>query len=114
MTGGAATGPTAAPVPQIISASRRTDIPAFYMPWFMQRVRAGVARRLRLRDPFDGLEVVVSGAALQRDGDLFAGDMASGQEVVVCLPGETGDLDAAVAAVRASDTSRLGLKGSRE
>jgi len=25
----------------IISASRRTDIPAFYAPWFMQRVRAG-------------------------------------------------------------------------
>lgn len=24
----------------IISASRRTDIPAFYAPWFMQRVRA--------------------------------------------------------------------------
>lgn len=25
----------------IISASRRTDIPAFYTPWFMHRVRAG-------------------------------------------------------------------------
>lgn len=25
----------------IISASRRTDIPAFYSPWFMNRVRAG-------------------------------------------------------------------------
>ena len=25
----------------IISASRRTDIPAFYTPWFMNRVRAG-------------------------------------------------------------------------
>jgi hypothetical protein len=25
----------------IISASRRTDIPAFYAPWFMNRVRAG-------------------------------------------------------------------------
>lgn len=27
--------------PIIISASRRTDIPAFYMPWFMGRLRAG-------------------------------------------------------------------------
>jgi hypothetical protein len=27
----------------IISASRRTDIPAFYMPWFMNRLDAGTA-----------------------------------------------------------------------
>ncbi len=27
----------------IISASRRTDIPAFYMPWFMKRLKAGFA-----------------------------------------------------------------------
>lgn len=26
---------------QILSVSRRTDIPAFYMPWFMDRVRRG-------------------------------------------------------------------------
>jgi Domain of unknown function (DUF1848) len=25
----------------VISASRRTDIPAFYMPWFMERIEAG-------------------------------------------------------------------------
>lgn len=30
----------------VISASRRTDIPAFYMPWFMQQVRAGVFRQV--------------------------------------------------------------------
>jgi hypothetical protein len=31
------------PKPKIvISASRRTDIPAFYMPWFMERVERGV------------------------------------------------------------------------
>jgi len=29
------------PKPIIISASRRTDIPAFYMDWFMQGIRAG-------------------------------------------------------------------------
>ncbi len=28
-------------IPQIISASRRTDIPAFYSRWFLQRVREG-------------------------------------------------------------------------
>ena len=29
---------------QIISASRRTDIPAFYAEWFMNRIRAGAVR----------------------------------------------------------------------
>jgi hypothetical protein len=29
------------PPPRIISASRRTDIPAYYADWFMQRVEAG-------------------------------------------------------------------------
>jgi len=29
------------PMPQVISASRRTDIPACYAPWFVNRLRAG-------------------------------------------------------------------------
>jgi hypothetical protein len=28
----------------IISASRRTDIPAFYLEWFNNRIRAGYAK----------------------------------------------------------------------
>jgi DNA repair photolyase len=43
--------------PQIISASRRTDIPAFYLPWFMGRVRAGMARCLH---PFTGEVLEIS------------------------------------------------------
>jgi hypothetical protein len=39
------------PALNIISASRRTDIPAFYMPWFMNRLRAGVAS---YPNPFSG------------------------------------------------------------
>jgi len=74
------------------------------------KVRANVAGRLCLRDPFGGAQVARSGAALQRDGSLFAGQMAAGQEVVLSLPGETGDLDSAVSTVRASDVSRLGLR----
>lgn len=35
----------------VISASRRTDIPAFYMPWFMNRLRAG---RASYPNPFGG------------------------------------------------------------
>lgn len=35
----------------IISASRRTDIPAFYVPWLMNRLRAGA---VRYPNPFSG------------------------------------------------------------
>ncbi|HCU37301.1 MAG TPA: hypothetical protein DGT21_18270 [Armatimonadetes bacterium] len=73
-------------------------------------VRATVARRLRLRDPFAGADVSMSGAALVREGDCFVGPMNAGEEVVLCLEGDTCDIDAAVATVRASDTSRLGLR----
>ncbi len=38
----------------IISASRRTDIPAFYAPWFMQRIRAG---EVAVRNPFNARQV---------------------------------------------------------
>lgn len=38
----------------IISASRRTDIPAFYHHWFMHRVRAGF---LKTRNPFNAHQV---------------------------------------------------------
>jgi DNA repair photolyase len=38
-------------MPIIISASRRTDIPAFYMPWFMNRLRAGA---VAYPNPFGG------------------------------------------------------------
>jgi len=38
----------------IISASRRTDIPAFYADWFMNRVRAGYFYRL---NPFNNRQV---------------------------------------------------------
>lgn len=41
----------------IISASRRTDIPAFYMTWFMNRLRAGSAD---YPNPFGGQMCTVS------------------------------------------------------
>lgn len=73
-------------------------------------IRAGVAGTLRLRDPFAGETAVVTGAKLRREGDLLVGEMAAGQRVVLCLEGETGDMDAAIAAVQASDAGRLGLR----
>jgi hypothetical protein len=41
----------------IISASRRTDIPAFYAPWLMARLRAGL---VRYPNPFGGQVYSVS------------------------------------------------------
>jgi hypothetical protein len=38
-------------MPTIISASRRTDIPAFYMPWFTNRLRSGT---VAYPNPFGG------------------------------------------------------------
>ncbi len=74
------------------------------------KVGAGVDRTLRLRDPFGGAPIRVTGGTLHREGDLYVGELAAGQEVILCLKGETGDLDMAAAAVRASDTSRFGLR----
>lgn len=39
------------PLKTVVSASRRTDIPAFYMPWFMRRLEAGFAET---ENPFNG------------------------------------------------------------
>lgn len=46
----------------IISASRRTDIPAFHAEWFMERVRAGFAD---VRNPFNARQI--SRVSLDRD-----------------------------------------------
>jgi hypothetical protein len=52
--------------PFVISASRATDIPAFHMPWFMRRLRAGHCVRInpfnagqRLRISFARCRVIV-------------------------------------------------------
>lgn len=42
---------------RIISASRRTDIPAFYSDWFMERIRAG---HVRVMSPFSRKVFTVS------------------------------------------------------
>lgn len=46
-------------LPFVISASRRSDIPAFYMPWFMERIRQGIFESI---NPFNRrvAEVAVS------------------------------------------------------
>ncbi len=46
-----------AQAPFIISASRSTDIPAFYSDWFMNRVKAGY---VKWKNPFNGKYVYVT------------------------------------------------------
>lgn len=46
-----------AQAPLIISASRATDIPAFYSDWFFNRLQTGYAR---WRNPFNGRDLFVS------------------------------------------------------
>ena len=53
----------------IISASRRTDIPAFYTDWFMNRIRAGFAA---VRNPFNARQLrPVSLAVADVDAIVF-------------------------------------------
>jgi hypothetical protein len=42
---------------RIISASRRTDIPAYYSEWFLRRIAAGYVKWL---NPFDGRQITTS------------------------------------------------------
>lgn len=46
-----------AQAPVIVSASRATDIPAFYAPWFFDRLQKGY---VRWRNPFSGRDSYVS------------------------------------------------------
>ena len=46
-----------AQTPAIISASRSTDIPAFYADWFMERLKAGY---VKWYNPFNGVPLYVS------------------------------------------------------
>jgi len=55
--GGSGTVTVDAIAPLIISASRSTDIPAFYGNWFRERLRAGYAK---WKSPFGGKPVYVS------------------------------------------------------
>jgi hypothetical protein len=45
----------AAQAPVIISASRSTDIPAFYSDWFVERLKAGY---VKWKNPFNGVPLL--------------------------------------------------------
>ena len=42
--------PSSHPLKTIVSASRRTDIPAFYMDWFMDRIKKGF---FKVKNPYN-------------------------------------------------------------
>lgn len=46
-----------AQAPVIVSASRSTDIPAFYADWFVERIKAGY---VKWKNPFNGVPLYVS------------------------------------------------------
>ena len=50
-------GPQEAIAPLILSVSRATDVPAFYMPWFIKRLEEGYVRWV---NPFNGKNQYVS------------------------------------------------------
>ena len=56
------------PLKTVISASRRTDIPAFYMPWFMERLQAG---RFQVVNPFNNRSTIVSAGPDQVHSIVF-------------------------------------------
>jgi len=74
------------------------------------KIRARVARTLRVRDPFNTETIAISGATLTREGEDYVGALASGQEVVLARAGVAPDFDEATARIRLSDMRPFGLR----
>ncbi|MHB9130987.1 MAG: glycosyl hydrolase family 95 catalytic domain-containing protein [Armatimonadota bacterium] len=72
------------------------------------RIIAGVDSQLRLQNPFGDAPVVVSDKRLHRDGDMFAMDLACGQEVVLHREDDTRSLADAIPIIRQSRVSKIG------
>jgi DNA repair photolyase len=66
----------------IISASRRTDIPAFYSEWFINRVKAGF---LFVRNPFN-YNQITRVSLLREDVDLFVFWTRNPKKIMDFLP----------------------------
>jgi alpha-L-fucosidase 2 len=74
------------------------------------RVRAGVARQLRLRDPFAGAEFEVDGPAVRRAGQDLLAELRQGQTVTLRRQGSRVTLAQAVARIGQGERSWLGLR----
>jgi hypothetical protein len=65
---GGALGDMPANVKKILSASRRTDIPAFYLDWFMNQIQRG---RFEVVNPYNQRVKVVAATPVQVDTIVF-------------------------------------------
>ena len=74
------------------------------------RVKAGVTRLLRLRDPFDGAEFASRGPALRRAGRDLLADLRRGQSVTLWRPGLAVSLAAALRRPAEGERAWLGLR----
>ena len=74
------------------------------------RVRAGVDRSLRLRNPFGEEVIEPSGVPFKREGDLLIAEMKKGEELAVHPAGLSIALEEGIELVRQSDTGKFGLK----
>ncbi len=74
------------------------------------RIIAGVDRQLRLKDPFAGAAVTVSGCETRREGENIIADLKEGEQVTLQREGISISLDEAADLVHRSDTSLLGLR----
>lgn len=72
-------------------------------------VTATQPRTLRLRDPFNGAQVAVTGGPLSHEGDLLIVDLDQGQSVTLAQEGFELNWKQVVDQVRRSNTSLLGL-----
>lgn len=72
-------------------------------------VTAGVARTLRMKNPFGDQPVRITGARARREGDMFLADLKPGQRVVFHIKGQAPTLPSMIRAVRRSKATLLGV-----
>jgi alpha-L-fucosidase 2 len=87
-----------------VSACRRNGL----TQWV--RVRAGVGRSLRLRDPFEGAEFAATRPAIRRDGRDLVVELRRGQAVTLARKGVRVSVSEALRRVRDSGHPGLGLR----
>ncbi len=74
------------------------------------QITAGVDRQLRLRDPFAGAAVSITGCETHREGDLIIADLKQGEQLTLQREGVSMSIDEAEALVHAGDAPFLGLR----
>ena len=74
------------------------------------RVIAGVNRKLRLHDPFNGDTPVAKGCEIVRETDTLVAFLKKGQTIELSLDNESIDFSKELSSIKQSDTSLFGLK----